>query len=300
MKRRFSCVILLGLMVLCFQWGAVFAQESRTLTIFAAASLTDVFSEIGETFKTAHPGLDIVFNFGGSSSLAAQLSEGAPADIFASANNTQMTVAEDAGRIAGEPVTFARNRLVLIVPADNPANIESLKDLANSGIKVVFAAPAVPVRDYTDAMLEKLADDPAYGEAYRTAVLGNLVSEEPNVRQVSAKIALGEADAGIVYRSDVTPDIADSVQMLPIPDEVNTIASYPVAVTNDSTEPELAQAFINYLLSDAGQAALASWNFVPLCAETMESQPESESTAEATSEAEMTPQPDATPDCPYA
>jgi molybdate transport system substrate-binding protein len=265
------------------------AQEGQTLTIFAAASLTDVFTEMGKTFKADHPGLEIVFNFAGSSELAAQLAEGAPADLFANANNRQMQVAQEAGRIAGDPVTFVKNRLVLVVPADNPAGIEGLPDLANEGVKLVFAAPDVPVRDYTDTMLEKLAADPAYGEAYREAVLANLVSEEPNVRQVAAKVALGEADAGIVYRSDVTPDMAEDVLLLPIPGDINTIASYPIAVTDDSSQPELAQAFIDYLLSDEGQAALAAWNFVPLCAGAQaEATPEPEATPEATPE--MTPE----------
>ncbi len=178
--------------------------------------------------------MDVVFNFAGSSTLSTQISEGAPADVFASANNTQMKVVLDAGLITTEPQTFAHNRLVLIVPADNPAGIESLDDLANPGVKLVVAAPAVPVRVYTDSMLDALAADPAYGEDYRSAVVANVVSEEDNVRQVSAKVALGEADAGIVYSSDVTPDIAEDVIVLPIPDEVNTLASYPIAVLDDN------------------------------------------------------------------
>jgi molybdate transport system substrate-binding protein len=243
------------------------AQASRTLVVFAAASLTDAFEDIAVGFEAQNPGVDILFNFAGSTDLAAQLAEGAPADVFASANTRQMTVAQDAGRIGAEPVTFAKNRLVVIMPSDNPANITSLSDLANEGVQLVVAAPDVPVRTYTDTMLERLAADPAYGEAYRENVLANIVSEEQNVRQVSAKIALGEADAGIVYVSDVTPDINDLVITLAVPDEVNTIATYPIAITNDSAEPELAQAFVDYILSEAGQNTLASWNFVPAITE---------------------------------
>jgi molybdate transport system substrate-binding protein len=192
------------------------------------------------------------------------LSEGAPADIFASANNSQMIVAQKAGRIAASPAprAFAKNRLVLIIPADNPANIQGLRDVANPGVKLVIAALKVPVRDYTDAMLAKLAADPNSGDAYQTAFMANVVSEEDNVRQVSAKVALGEADAGFVYRSDVTPDIADQVIALPIPDAINTLATYPIAVTNDSANAELAQKFIDYVLSDAGQDTLVKWNFI--------------------------------------
>ena len=263
MKKRLYLILLLTVMVLSFGWHLAVAQDSQTLTIFAASSLTDAFNEIGDAFKADHPGVEITFNYGGSSTLATQLVDGgAPADIFASANAKQMQVAQDGKRIGGKPVTFVKNRLVLIVPADNPAGIQSLHDLANAGVKLVVAAQGVPVRDYTDAMLEKLAADPLYGEAYRTAVVGNIVSEEENVRQVSAKVALGEADAGVVYRSDVTPDINDQVLALPIPDSLNTLATYPIAVTNDSANPDLAKAFIDYVISDAGQDTLVKWNFI--------------------------------------
>jgi molybdate transport system substrate-binding protein len=236
--------------------------QGHSLTIFAAASLTNVFEDIAARFKADHPDSEIFFNFASSSELAAQLAEGAPADIFASANNAQMTVAIEAGRIAGTPQIFAKNRLVLIVPIDNPANIAALSDLANEGIKLVIAAPDVPVRTYTDTMLERLAADSAYGETYRAGVLANVVSEEQNVRQVAAKVALGEADAGIVYISDITSDIRDHVTAITIPDAVNTIASYPIALTNDTPNPELAQEFIDFVLSDAGQDVLIAQNFV--------------------------------------
>lgn len=284
MKRRWFLAVLVVTLLLSF--SVAFAQDTQTLTVFAAASLTDAFTEIEAAFESANPGVDVVFNFGGSSTLATQLAEGAPADVFASANNTQMNVAVEAERIGSEPIPFVKNRLVLIVPADNPAQIESLDDLANSGIRLVFAAPSVPVRDYTDAMLEKLAADPSYGEAYVAAVMANLASEEDNVRQVSAKVALGEADAGIVYRSDVTPDVAEDVIALPIPDALNTLATYPIAITDDAANPELAQAFVDYLLSDAGQDTLVTWGFYSV--NDPEATPEPELTPEAT--AETTPQ----------
>lgn len=239
------------------------AQGGQTLTVFAAASLTDAFEGIGAAFEAAHPGVQVIFSFGGSSTLAAQLVEGAPADVFASANAKQMLVAREAGRIAVPVRTFARNRLVVIVPADNPAGIETLRDLARSGVLLVLAAPQVPVRDYTDIMLEKLAADPEYGEAYARAVRANVVSEEPDVRHVAAKVALGEADAGVVYQSDVTPDLAPNVQMIAVPDAYNTIARYPIAITDDTSQPELARAFVDYVLSAEGQAALARWGFLP-------------------------------------
>jgi molybdate transport system substrate-binding protein len=256
----------LPLFVLATYGLSAAAQEPQTrmLTVFAASSLTDAFEEIATNFEAQNTGIDVLYNFGGSSSLATQLLEGAPADVFASANNTQMDVALEGGRISGTPATFVRNRLVLIVPADNPANIRSLADLDTPGIDLVVAAEGVPVRDYTNTMLERLAASPAYGETYREAVIANIVSEEENVRQVTAKVALGEGEAGIVYSSDVTPDIADSVTALTIPNAANTVATYPIGITNDSSNPELAQAFVDYVLSDAGQDTLVSWGFISI------------------------------------
>lgn len=237
-------------------------QERRELVVFAAASLTDAFEEIGAAFEAENPGVEILFNFASSSDLAAQLAEGAPADVFASANTRQMTIAREAGRIEGRARIFARNRLILITPVDNPAAVLSLRDLANDGVQLIIAAPDVPVRTYTDTMLERLAADPEFGDDYRVAVLANVVSEEQNVRQVAAKIALGEGDAGIVYASDVTPDIADDVNAISIPDALNTIARYPIGITDDSAHPELAAAFVGYVRSCEGQAVLAKWGFV--------------------------------------
>jgi molybdate transport system substrate-binding protein len=238
-------------------------MEEATLTVFAASSLTDAFTELGQMFENQHPGTTVAFNFASSSDLATQLGEGAPADVFASANNTQMENAATAGRIAGDPASFLTNTLIVIVPADNPAGIETLADLATEGIRFVSALPDVPIRGFTEDMLDNAATDPAYGAVFKDAVLANLVSEEANVRQLAAKVALGEADAGVVYQSDVTPDIVDQVQMIEIPDELNVITVYPIATTNDSANPELAQAFVDLVLSDGGQAVLEKWGFGP-------------------------------------
>ncbi len=243
------------------------AQEDQQLIIFAAASLTDAFEAMATAFEADNPTVDILFNFSGSSTLATQLDQGAPADLFASANPIQMQRTIDGGRIAGEPQIFIQNKLTLIVPSDNPANIISLDDLATEGITLILAAPDVPIRTYTDTLFALLVSMPEYGEAYYTAVMANLVSEEPNVRQVSAKIAFGEADAGIVYLSDVTSDIADDVLAIPIPDAINTIATYPIAITDDTNQPELAQSFIDFVLSPVGQAIMTDWGFTAIIAE---------------------------------
>lgn len=236
---------------------------SGDLTIFAAASLTDAFTELQALLEEANPDLSISYNFAGSQALATQLAEGADASVFASANNTQMTAAQDADRIAGEPVIFVRNRLAVIVPADNPAGLETPADLANEGILLVIANPDVPVGQYTLEMLDNMSADPEYGADFRAQVEANVVSLEDNVRQVVTKVQLGEADAGVVYVSDVTEDVVDEVTLIEVPEAFNVIAQYPVAAV-EGGDAELAQAFIDYLLSAGGQAVLEQYGFTPV------------------------------------
>jgi molybdate transport system substrate-binding protein len=239
------------------------APAPVTLTVFAAASLTDALIVIKTNFEAENPGATIVYNFGGSSGLAQQLGQAAPADVFASANATQMNVAIEAGRvIAGTPQVFARNQLVVITPADNPGDIADLQGLASPGLRLVLAAAEVPVGEHTLAFLAKASEEPIFGAGYREAVLANVVSYEDNVRAVLAKVALGEVDAGIVYASDVSGEGADQVAQIAIPDTLNTIAQYPIAVIADSTQPAAAQAFVAFMLSDAGQATLESFGFL--------------------------------------
>ena len=264
MKRLSLLPLLTLLMVMLLPASA---HQNQTLIVFAAASLTDAFEEIGAAFEAATPGVEVVFNFAGSSTLAAQILQGAPADVFASASDAQMLLVAEDTLTADTPVTFARNQLALIVPADNPAAIDDLRDMADSGVQLVVAAPGVPVREYTNTLLDALADDPAYGPDYTAQVLNSIVSEEDNVRQVAAKIALGEADAGIVYQSDITPDISDAVTIIPIPEAINITATYPIAALRTSPAPELAADFVSFVLSDAGQDILEAWNFISIRAD---------------------------------
>lgn len=237
--------------------------EPVTLTVFAAASLTDAFNEIKGKFETANPDVTVAYNFGGSNALAQQLGEGAPADVFASANKKQMDVAIDAGRVVtGTTQVFVRNRLVVIVPKDNPGKVETLQDLAKSGLKIVLAAKDVPVGQYALDFLDKAVKDATFGATFKDTVLANVVSYEDNVRSVLTKIALGEGDAGIVYTSDVSGDVAKDVIGLEIPDDLNTIASYPIGAVQDSANPAAAQAFIDYVLSADGQAILERYGFL--------------------------------------
>ncbi len=235
-----------------------------TLTVFAAASLSDAFEALATAFEATNPGTEIVYNFAGSQQLAAQINEGAPADLFASANATQLTSAIEGGRIAaGTQQAFVFNKLVVITPADNPAGITAVQDLAQPGLRLILADEAVPVGQYSRDVLTSASALPEFGAAFSATVLANVVSFEDNVRSVLTKIALGEGDAGIVYTTDAALEAA-SIQQISIPDALNTIASYPIAPLVDSANPALTEAFIAYVLSAEGQQILAQYGFIPV------------------------------------
>jgi molybdate transport system substrate-binding protein len=240
--------------------------EPKELVVLAASSLTDAFTEIGDDFpkQPGMTGVRLTFSFGASSQLRTQLEQGAPADVFASADTVQMDNAVKANTIQGTPTVFARNRLVLIVPKDNPAGVTGLADLARPGIKFVTAGPEVPVGNYTRQLLQKMAADPQYGAGFDQKALGNVVSEEANVRQVVTKVQLGEADVGIVYSSDVTPQSAPALKTTEIPDNLNVIAVYPAAAARAAKAPATAQRFVQYLVSPPAQAILKKYNFIPI------------------------------------
>ncbi|MBI3760895.1 MAG: molybdate ABC transporter substrate-binding protein [Chloroflexi bacterium] len=239
------------------------AASPVELTVFAAASLTDAFTEIGAAFAGAHPGTKITFNFGGSQTLRTQLEQGAVADVFASASKKDMDAAVTSGLVAdGEARVFVRNRLVVIAPKSNPAGLTALEDLARPGVKIVLAAENVPVGGYARQALANMSQ--SFGAAFKDRVLANVVSDEDNVKQVVAKVRLGEADAGIVYTSDVTPAVAPQVVTLAVPDEFNVVAAYPMAVLKSAPHSDLAAGFVKYVLASEGQAALAKWGFIPV------------------------------------
>lgn len=251
MQKYISACLLIVFLTACRT-----QPEQNTLTVFAASSLTDAFDALADAYEESHPDVQVIRNYAASSQLAIQLIEGAQADIFASANERQMQIVVDAGRITEPPQTFATNRLVIITPVENPAGITTPQDLAQPNLRLLLAAPGTPIRDYSDRAIAQLGD-----QNFQSAVYANLVSEETNVRQVSAKIALGEADAGIVYTSDVTPDIVAAVQQIQIPDDQNVNAHYPLGIISDAPNQQHATAFIDFILSPAGQAILAEWGF---------------------------------------
>lgn len=242
--------------------GSATPTVSGTLTIFAASSLSDAFTEMKAAIEAANPGTRITLNFAASSALRTQLAQGAKADLFASADTAQMSAAQKGGLLNGDPILFVRNTPVIIVPATNPRGITSAADLAKPDVKLVLAAKDVPIGNYARQIFANMSRDPAYGADFGGKALANLVSEEANVRQVVAKVQLGEGDAGIVYASDVTPAVRSRFAIIPIPPNVNVIAAYPIATVRGGSNEPGARAFIAYLLSAEGQATLQKWGFV--------------------------------------
>jgi len=237
----------------------------QSLMVFAAASLSEAFTALGEHFLEGNSGEKITFNFAGSQQLAQQLAQGAPADIFASADRKQMDVAIQAGRVSGESLQpFAQNRLVLIFPKENPAGFRQLEDLSKPGLKLILAAEAAPVGRYSLDFLEKASQDSSFGSGFKDDVLKNVVSYEENVRAVLSKVILGEADAGIVYASDISRANVEEIGSLAIPDDLNVLADYYLSPITDSQTPDLAKNFITFVLSTTGQDILASYGLIPL------------------------------------
>jgi molybdate transport system substrate-binding protein len=235
----------------------------RTLTVFAAASLTASFGEIGMAFEAANPGVTVTFNFAGTQALATQLTQGAAADVFASANHTYMDNLVTANLVTqGTPKDFVTNVLEVILPPSNPANVQTLIDLARPGLKLDLEDKSVPAGGYTLTILDNLNKDAIYGADFKTKVLANVVSYETDVKQVVAKVQLGEADAGIVYITDAIA--APTLKTITIPSNSNVVAKYPIAALTSTSQPDLAADFIAYVLSSDGQAILKKWGFTPI------------------------------------
>ena len=272
--------------------GNAESELQGELTVFAAASLAQVFTQIAEAFEQAHPGVSVRVNFDGSQRLRTQLEHGARADVFAPADWEQMDAVAAAGLIEGQPASFATNRLVFLVnkgfapitdgasgagssPAVSGATRQSrpsvtLKDLAKPGVKIVLAVPEAPVGRYSQTMLDRMGDSSFFGPdfgtdfgpEYRNRLLANVVSRETNVRSVTQKVALGEADAGITYHTDaLEPYVAERVQVLTIPDSLKVTAHYPIAALREAALP--AQAFIAFVQSAEARTILEQYGFDP-------------------------------------
>ena len=245
--------------------GLPVVSAKRTLTVFAAASLTEAFNELAARFEAENRYVDVLLNFAGSQQLAQQIVEGAPVDVFASANHKQMEIAARSSRIATNSVhIFANNRLVVIFPKDNPAGLSSLADLAKPGLKLGLAAQAVPVGQYSLEFLESASTDANFGPEYKGEVLANVVTYEQTVKAVLSKVVLGEVDAGIVYVSDTWGPASSKLGRLAIPDALNPLASYTITTLNDSSQEDLANSFVAFVLSPQGQEILAKNGLMPV------------------------------------
>jgi molybdate transport system substrate-binding protein len=227
--------------------GSSSASSQTTINIFAAASLTEAFTKEGADFTAAHPSVKVTFNFAGSQVLSTQIQQGAPADVFASASKTNM---DAVASLVGTPSIFADNVLEIVVAKGNPLGITGLAGLSKAGIKLVLAAPSVPAGKYAAQALAA------------QHIVVHPVSLEDNVKAVLTKVSLGEADAGIVYVTDVKA-AAGKVDGVEIPAAQNIVAHYPIAVVSASKHAGESQAFVNYVLSAAGQQTLASFGFLP-------------------------------------
>ena len=259
-------------------------EAPGSLIVFAAASLTDAFSELGLAFELQNPRATVAFNFAGSQRLRTQLEHGAQADIFASADWQQMKAIQALSLTSGEPSTFAANRLVIITPmgglheniiSTNELRIDTINAfgtdadkqvlhyLATPGIKLVLALEQVPVGDYSREVIRNIGADPQFDASYAQKVLANVVSEETNVRDVVQKVAMGEADAGVVYLTNAMASaVKERTDYFTIPERFNVTATYPISVLATSSEPGLAWDFINFLRSEQGLGILARNGFL--------------------------------------
>jgi molybdate transport system substrate-binding protein len=224
------------------------AGLSGTLTVFAAASLTDVFGDLGDQLEAGNPGLDVQFNFGGSSALATQLTQGAPADVFASANEKQMAVVTDAGLQAADPTVFTENVLEIAVPKGNPGKVTGLADFGDPDLTLAVCAPDVPCGAAAAAV---------FADAGITAQPD---TEEEDVKAALTKVQLGEVDAALVYATDVQAAGSD-VEGIEFPEAEQEVNQYPICALAAAPNPEAAQAFVDLVESDAGQQALAAAGF---------------------------------------
>ncbi|HEY8846849.1 MAG TPA: molybdate ABC transporter substrate-binding protein [Candidatus Limnocylindrales bacterium] len=231
------------------------------LTIFGAASLKGVLDKVKTTYEAANPGTTLTISTDSSATLETQIEQGAPADVLLSADTTNPKKLVDKGLAAGAAVTFAGNKLTIIVPAANPAGIRSPKDLAKTGVKVIAAGDAVPITKYATLLVANLAKEAGYPADFVAKYTANIASKEDNVKAIVAKIELGEGDAGIVYVTDAKA--STKVTAVDVPDTANVPATYSGVVVKASKNAAAAQAFLTWFAGPGGQAILGSFGFLP-------------------------------------
>jgi molybdate transport system substrate-binding protein len=231
------------------------------LTIYGAASLKGVLDNVKTTYETANPGTTLTISTDSSATLEAQIEQGAPADVFLSADTTNPKKLVDKGLAAGAAVTFAGNKLTLIVPTANPAGIKTPADLAKTGVKVIAAGDAVPITKYATQLVTNLAKVADYPADFAAKYSANIASKEDNVKAIVAKIELGEGDAGIVYVTDAKTSA--KVTTIDVPDAANVPATYAGVVVKASKDAAAAQAFLTWFAGPDGQAILSTFGFLP-------------------------------------
>ena len=237
------------------------STEPASLTILAAASLKNMLAEAETAYESANPGTNLTIATDSSAALETQIEQGAPADLFLSADTSNPQKLVDAGLGAGDPVSFAGNKLTVIVPADNPAGLQSPADLAKDRIRVIAAGDEVPITKYATRLVEKLAAESDDAAAFQAAYAANVASKEDNVGQIVSKIELGEGDAAIVYVTDAAA--SDEVTPIEVPDALNVPATYAGVVVGASPNEKSAAAFLEWLTGPDGQTILSSFGFQP-------------------------------------
>jgi molybdate transport system substrate-binding protein len=225
------------------------AEAKGNITVYAAGSLREAFTAANPAFTTK-TGMTAALNFAGSDLLATQILNGGPADVFASANVVQMRRVSEAGLTDGLPKVFAENRIVLITPKANPGHVDGLASIARPGVKVVLAERAEPVGTYAREAFKKMAGH-GYPSDYAQAIEHNVISNEMNEKDVATKIALGEGDAGVVYSTDIIPQIASQVNVFPFPSDVTPDITYPIVALKNAQDLTAARAFVAFILGDA-------------------------------------------------
>jgi molybdate transport system substrate-binding protein len=263
MGNKIAYVTLCLVLAMTTAMLCVCAEEPKELTVFCGAGLTGAFNEIEQLHKNTS-NFRIGFNFDGVPALRAQIEQGAYADVLVSANLKHMNALKAEGYIDNDTVRiFAKNKVAVIVPNDNPANITNLMDLTRPGIKISIGTKELPAGDYARQVLDKLANDSEYGPAYKEKVMANIVSEETTVSLIMSKVALGEADAGFAFISDVSPQMAGKVTRIFIPDRFNVLGDFPIGVLKQSDCPQQSREFIDLVMSAKGQAILKKYGFIP-------------------------------------
>ncbi len=239
--------------------------SSTEIKVFAAGALNDVFTNISAQYEAEHPGVTITSDFDSSPNLETQIEQGAEADVFAAAAPSFMNNLKSEGYMNNSTIeNFVSNKVAVIVPKNNKANITTLKDLATPGVHIIYGASSIPISNYATQVLNKMSNNSTYGADYKKNVMANVVSNETTVNFIVSKIALGEADAGFVYVSDVPSEYKDKVTVITIPDQFQPTIVWPIGVLKASRSQSVAQDFINYVRSPEGNATLLSYGFVPV------------------------------------